>query len=143
MPVVARVVPAEALSVPAEKLPPNVMLVADVISAVPPTVSVVAVVNDPPVVNVRLVPTFELVSVTAEAVSLTLAEPVVLITRVGAFTLLVATMPEPEFMLSVVPLEMLLPVAVSVILPEPLAFSVTAPVPDSVPVTVHCRCSAC
>ena len=86
--------------------------------------------------SVKSVPTVELVSVTAEAVSLTVAEPAVFTVSVGADTLLAAIVPEPESIVSVLPLEMLLPVAVWVILPEPLAFSVTAPVPDSVPVTV-------
>lgn len=133
--VVSRVVPADAFRVLVEKMPLNKRLLPDVITAALPMVLVPAATKAPDVLSARFCPTFESVSVTSAAVSVTVAEPVVLTTRVGAATLSAVMVPEPERSVTVVPAVIALPAADSFTSPEPAAVSVTVEVPESAPST--------
>lgn len=133
--VVSSVVPADALSEPAENSPPNMRLLPVEMAAAVPTVLAPAVIKAPDVLSVRFCPTFEVVSVTWAAVSVTLAEPDVLTTRVGAAMLSAVIVPEPERKVRIVPALIALPAADSFTLPAPAAVSATAPAPESVPST--------
>ena len=77
--------------------------------------------------KVLVPPTLELFSATAAAVSVTPALPVVLRVSVAALVLLAVILPEPEVRNSVPAEVRELPLAASVIAPEPLALSVRSP----------------